>query len=322
MELWQQQLAQGFYQANDLLSYLDIDSSAVSARAEKQFQTRVPVGFAQKMRRGDQDCPLLKQVLAIKAEDIVAPGYSFDPLQEQRANPIKGLLHKYPSRVLLTLSGSCAINCRYCFRRHFPYQENQISKSQWQSIWDYIAADSTITEVIFSGGDPLLIKNVRLAQFISSLEAISHLDTLRFHSRIPVVLPERIDSGFCDLMLSTPLNTVMVIHCNHPNELCQQTQAAFQRLKQANTVLLNQSVLLKGVNDSARVLAELSKKLFKQGVLPYYLHLLDKVAGSAHFDVADAQSIYQQLQTLLSGYLVPKLVKEQPGVKHKTLVTL
>ncbi len=319
---WQKELAAGFKDQKHLLEYLDHDDIDGSLLAQQQFSTRVPKKFADKMRKQDLDCPLLKQVLPSQAELQLIDGYVVDPLKENQFNVMPGLLHKYHGRVLVTIAGSCAINCRYCFRRHFPYNENQINLNQWQNIVDYIKNDSSINEIIFSGGDPLMVQNQRLKKYIFDLETIKHIDTLRFHTRMPIVLPERIDSEFLDLMNQTSLNKVMVVHCNHPQELCQQTKNIFLELQQSNVILLNQSVLLKGINDNIQTLARLSRKLFQQGVLPYYLHLLDKVEGSAHFDTTlkDAKQIYKNLQTILPGYLVPKLVQEIAGEKNKTRI--
>ena len=321
-ELWQQRLQEGFSDAKALLNYLQLPEEAASVTSEQLFPTRVPISFAQKMRKGDLSCPLLKQVLAISKENHVNEGFLIDPLNEQAANPVQGLLHKYYGRVLITLASSCAINCRYCFRRHFPYKENQISASRWQAILEYIQADPSIHEVIMSGGDPLMHKTKRIKQYIDDLAPIAHVKTVRFHSRLPVVMPERINSNFIEMLKIAPFKIVMVIHCNHPAELCDQTKAVFKALTQAGVTLLNQSVLLKNINDSSKVLATLSHKLFEQSVMPYYLHILDKVKGTAHFDLdlIGAKKIYSQLQEKLPGYLVPKMVVEQPGAMNKTLV--
>ncbi len=319
---WQTSIATGFKDPKRLLMFLEHDSSTFSMAADKLFRTRVPLSFANKMRRGDLNCPLLRQVLPVSQELEDAEGFVNDPLQEATFNRMPGLLHKYHGRVLVTLAGSCAINCRYCFRRHFDYKDNQINVSQWQAIIDYIRRDDSIGEVIFSGGDPLMVQTKRLASYIDSLEKIPHVHTVRFHTRMPIVLPERIDEDFISLIKTTSLNKVVVVHANHPQELCNQTKRAFNDLKQSNVILLNQSVLLRHINDDADILAGLSHALFLQGVLPYYLHKLDKVKGTSHFDVslARAQKIHQSLQALLPGYLVPKLVQENSGEKHKTLI--
>ena len=317
---WQKILTHGFTSANQLLSFLELSHLNASDLAEKQFASRVPLGFAKRMQKGNPQDPLLLQVLAVDAELEVKEGYIPDPLQELKVNPLKGLIHKYHGRVLLTLTGACAVNCRYCFRRHFPYEDNNPGRQGWREICDYIAKDSSITEVILSGGDPLLASDTVLSELIQQLETIPHIHTLRIHSRMPVVLPERVDAGFLEILKSTRLNKVIVLHCNHAQELDEQVKITCQNLQQAGCHVLNQTVLLAGINDDAKVLAALSQRLFSYGVLPYYLHVLDKVSGAAHFDLPDAKvkSIYQQLQGMLPGYLVPRLVREEPAKLSKT----
>jgi EF-P beta-lysylation protein EpmB len=319
---WQQILAQGFRSASDLLNFLELPAERASVSAEQLFKTRVPRGFALRMQKRNPSDPLLLQVLATAKELEQTVGYTNDPLQENRVNPVKGLLHKYKGRVLMTITGRCAVNCRYCFRRHFPYDENNPGRAGWQSALDYIASDSEIHEVILSGGDPLLASDSYLAELIERLENISHLKTLRIHSRIPVVLPERIFSDLPSLLKGSRFNVVLVIHSNHPQEIDDKVASACLALREANCHLLNQSVLLAGINDDVAVLAALSKKLFSIQVLPYYLHLLDKVNAAAHFDIplAKAKQIYHQLQQELSGYLLPRLSCEISGEKSKTLI--
>lgn len=320
---WQQILADGFAKANQLLAFLNIPVTESSAVAELQFKTRVPRGFAARMQAGNPLDPLLLQVLAVDKELVESPGFVKDPLEEAAANSIPGLIHKYHGRVLLTVTGACAINCRYCFRRHFPYQDNNPGRGGWQPVLDYIASDNAIHEVILSGGDPLLAKDSVLAALLAQLAAIPHLTTLRIHTRIPVVLPERITDELLDLLQGNRLQKVVVLHSNHANELSPEVATACTRLRAAGCHMLNQSVLLAGVNDNVETLAALSMRLFECGVLPYYLHLLDKVQGSAHFDVdlSNAVAIFQQLQALLPGYLVPRLAREEASKKHKTLIT-
>ena len=319
---WQQILAQGFAQASQLLTFLELPAAEGSPLAEKKFKTRVPRGFAARMKSGGRHDPLLLQVLATEEELEVAPGFVFDPLDEAASNSIPGLIHKYQGRVLLTVTGACAINCRYCFRRHFPYQDNNPGRAGWQPVLDYIARDENIHEVILSGGDPLLANDAILAPLLEQLAEIPHLTTLRIHTRIPVVLPERVDDGLIHLLKTHRLQKVVVLHSNHAQELDQQVADVCTKLRDAGCHLLNQSVLLAGVNDNAETLASLSHRLFACGVLPYYLHLLDKVQGAAHFDVSqeNAVAIFQQLQALLPGYLVPRLAREEAGKKHKTLI--
>lgn len=319
---WQKILAQGFTSASDLLSFLELPMDNGSLSAEKQFSSRIPLGFARRMQKGNPNDPLLLQVLAVKEELDDNEGYTSDPLTELSTIPLNGLIHKYHGRVLLTLTGVCAVNCRYCFRRHFPYKGNNPGRSGWKEICHYIANDTSITEVILSGGDPLLASDVVLAELIQQLELIAHVHTLRIHTRIPVVFPERIDKGLLALLAATRFRKVIVLHCNHPQELDEHVQQACSDLQQSDCFLLNQAVLLAGINDNAAILAALSQSLFAYGVMPYYLHVLDKVKGAAHFDMpfTKAQAIYQQLQSLLPGYLLPRLAREEPGKSSKTLL--
>lgn len=318
---WQKKLAQGFSSANELLNYLGLPEQD-SGLAEKQFASRIPLSFAQRMQKANPCDPLLLQVLAVHQELDERLGYDLDPLQETQANPLKGLIHKYHGRVLLTLTGACAVNCRYCFRRHFAYQENNPGRQGWGPVIDYLKKDSSITEIILSGGDPLLASNGVLKQLIKQLEEIPHVHTLRIHSRIPIVFPERIDEELVSLLGDITLNKVMVLHCNHAQELDDEVKKVCGLLKNAGFHLLNQSVLLAGINDDAECLSRLSQTLFSYGVLPYYLHLLDKVKGAAHFDLPldRAKAIYAHLQSVLPGYLVPRLVCEEAGQLNKTLI--
>jgi L-lysine 2,3-aminomutase len=319
---WQKKLAQGFTSVSDLLGFLELPFEHGDLLAERQFATRVPLSFAKRMEKGNPNDPLLLQVLASPAELENVDGYVSDPLSELKVNPIKGMIHKYRGRVLLTLAGACAVNCRYCFRRHFPYQANNPGRDGWADVYHYIANDSTISEVILSGGDPLLASDLVLKELFQQLEAIPHVTTVRFHTRIPVVFPERIDADFLELMTNCRLNKVIVLHCNHAQELDNEVNRVCQDLKKAGCHLLNQTVFLAGVNDNAETLAVLSNKLFSYGVLPYYLHVLDKVAGAAHFDMAleKVRLIYNELQAMVPGYLLPRLVREEVGKPSKTLL--
>lgn len=319
---WQKILAQGFTSSKELLKFLEIPVEQGSLQAQQQFKTRVPRGFAARMQPKNNQDPLLLQVLAQHEELHEVADFVPDPLEEIEKNPLQGLVHKYQGRVLLILTGACAVHCRYCFRRHFPYQENNPGRQGWQPILDYIRRDVSIHEVILSGGDPLLAADEVLSHLISELEGISHVRTLRIHTRIPIVLPERIDGSFLKLLSNIRLRKVMVLHCNHPQELDEQVQKVCTLLRQTGCHLLNQSVLLNGINDHASCLAQLSERLFTLGILPYYLHLLDRVAGSAHFDIPHerALTIYRQLQTQLPGYLVPRLAREEPRKSSKTIL--
>jgi EF-P beta-lysylation protein EpmB len=319
---WQKILAQGFSSAKELLQFLQLPLELYSKQAEQSFATRIPLSFAKRMQAGNPQDPLLLQVLASPWEEQQHSQYEKDPLQEKSSTRIPGLLHKYQGRVLLILTGSCAINCRFCFRRHFPYQDNNPGREGWQAAIDYIRADSSIREVILSGGDPLLATEALLTPLIEALDSIPHLQYLRFHSRIPVVLPERINEALLALLMRCSLKKIMVLHCNHPQEIDDTVQEACYALAESGCQLLNQSVLLQGVNDDPTTLAQLSQRLFDCKVLPYYLHLLDKVAGTAHFDLPleKALAIYRALQAQLPGYLLPRLAREEPGKNSKTLL--
>lgn len=319
---WQNELADLIRSPAELIELLELDRAQLPAAlaAGKDFELRVPRAYAARIRKGDPNDPLLRQVLPLGDELVGAPGYSSDPLGEAEANPYPGLIHKYHGRVLLIVSGSCAINCRYCFRRHFPYQDNNPGRTRWQSALDYIAADPSISEVIYSGGDPLNAPDRQLQWLTERVADIAHVRRLRIHSRLPVVLPNRIDESCLEWMTGHRLETSLVIHSNHAQELDSSVAEALARLKQVGITLLNQTVLLKGVNDSAIALRELSERLFSCGVLPYYLHLLDKVAGAQHFDLPlkTAVELHRQLEAELPGYLVPKLVREIAGASSKT----
>lgn len=321
---WQVELSQAINKLDELLAVLELDPKQLNAtwQATTSFPLRVPRGFVARMRKGDATDPLLRQVLPLADELQLTPGFSRDPLQEKQSNPLAGLIHKYQGRVLLTAVGTCSINCRYCFRRHFPYSANNPGKAGWDKVIEYIAADSSIKEVILSGGDPLVANDDYLQALCQKIAAISHVTTLRIHSRMPIVLPARITDSLVTMLKSLSLNLVVVTHCNHANEVDSTVESALAKLKTAGITLLNQAVLLKGINDKAEVLVALSERLFKQGVLPYYLHVLDKVQGTAHFEVEvnTALTLMKALQEKLPGYLVPKLVREEPGQPHKVLV--
>jgi len=316
---WQRVLAEGFASAGALLQFLELPEALGSSAAEQVFKTRVPRGFAACMNKGDPHDPLLRQVLAVPDELTPVPGFIRDPLDEASHNPKPGLIHKYAGRVLLTVTGACAINCRYCFRRHFPYAENNPGRAGWSEALAYIAADASIHEVILSGGDPLLAPDATLRFLINALEAIPHVHTLRIHTRLPVVLPERIDPKFCALLSASRFQCVVVLHANHAAELSEAVLLACGALREIGCHVLNQSVLLAGVNDSVDRLVALSKRLWTCGVLPYYLHVLDNVEGAAHFSVPDAviKALLSALPAHLPGYLVPRLVREVPGAKSK-----
>lgn len=322
--LWQRLLIEAITDPYELLNLLELDTKFFSFYEDKKFKLRVPRGFVSRMRRGDFNDPLLRQVLPCIEESYSVPGFHVDPLHEARSNHSPGLLHKYKGRVLLILTGACAVHCRYCFRRHFPYSNNMLNQENLKKIIDYVSNDRSIQEIILSGGDPLVINDDRLYRIIEKIEKIKHIKTLRIHSRLPVVLPERITQALLTSLTQTRLKVVMVIHSNHPNEIDSDVRIAMKKLQEQKIVLLNQSVLLRGVNDSASVLSKLSETLFDIGVLPYYLHLLDKVAGSAHFDVDEsiARALVFEMMQQLPGYLVPKLVRENSQLSSKEPISI
>ena len=322
---WKVQLSQSKMTSAELLSYLKLDEHPlVDPEAEKLFELRVPEAYLNKIKKGDPTDPLLLQILPQNKEFLEVPGFSDNPLDEGKYNPVRGLFHKYENRVLLIASSTCAINCRYCFRRTFPYDEHRQSRSDWQEALDYIRSNKQIDEVIFSGGDPLIQTNQSLLWLLSEVDSIKHITRIRIHTRMLTSLPDRLDEELYIGLKALKTSLVIVTHCNHPNELGSDLLPIFKKLKLANITLLNQSVLLKDINNDASILSELSKKLFHLGILPYYLFLLDPVAGSAHFEVSDydAKRLYKELQAKLPGYLVPRLSKEEPGNTSKTLVNL
>jgi EF-P beta-lysylation protein EpmB len=325
-EDWLTQLADVITDPDDLLHILELDADKellAGRDARRLFALRVPRAFVARMEKGNPDDPLLRQVLTSKEEFIAAPGFSTDPLEEQHS-VVPGLLHKYRNRALLLVKGGCAVNCRYCFRRHFPYSDNQGNKRNWQAAIAYISEHPELDEIIFSGGDPLMAKDHELDWLISELEAIPHIKRLRIHSRLPIVIPARITETLVARIARSRLQVLLVNHINHANEIGDEFRAAMKDLRQAGVTLLNQSVLLRDVNDNAQTLADLSNALFDAGVMPYYLHVLDKVQGAAHFMVSDgeARTIMRELLTLISGYMVPKLAREIGGEPSKTPLDL
>lgn len=321
---WQQQLAEAFNNIEDLCRYLHLspDDLPVSVEAAESFPLRVPLSFASCMEKGNPYDPLLRQVLPVKEELLVYPGFSNDPVGDLASATQTGVLHKYHGRVLLINTGSCAINCRYCFRRNFPYAELQLSKQKEDAAVQSLKNDASISEVILSGGDPLLLSDARLTRLIQQLDGIKHLKRIRIHTRLPVVLPARITDEFIDTLKLSPKQIIIIVHCNHANELSKRVIAACNLLKNSGITLFNQSVLLKSVNDNAEVLGELSEQLFSHGIIPYYLHLLDKATGTGHFEVSEAKALMliRQVQAALPGYMVPKLVKEQAGATSKQAI--
>lgn len=293
-------------------------------RATRAFPLRVPRPYLNRIRHGEPDDPLLRQILPLDYELDNPPQFVIDPVGDLPALRTPGLLQKYAGRVLVISTGACAIHCRYCFRRHFPYSDYSVTRDQWREALSTIQADHTLSEVIFSGGDPFSLNDERLSSMVNDVDACPHIQRIRFHTRLPIVLPQRIDDRCLAWLSKVKKTRVVVVHVNHPHEIDADVGTALQQLRNAGCTLLNQSVLLRGVNDDWRVLAELSEKLFHHGVLPYYLHELDKVQGAAHFEVSTetAKSLLRSLLAHLPGYLVPKLVREIPGASSKSPIIL
>jgi len=320
-ETWRRERVTAFTQVDELLEFLELDRTRIpDLDAEPEsWGLRVPRTFAERMRPGDPDDPLLRQVLPLTAERQPVAGYVTDPVGDACAERAPGLLVKYAGRALLMVTGACAIHCRYCFRRHFPYQDLGPSQARLERALDEIARDPSLTEVVLSGGDPLMLDDDRLDALIRDLECITHLQRLRLHSRVPVVSPSRLTARLAASLTRGRFASTLVIHANHPRELDEAVRSALLDWRAAGVTLLNQSVLLRGVNDRIEILTELSERLFACGVLPYYLHGLDPVAGSAHFEVDDAEArrLLDGVRARLPGYLVPRLVREIPGDHSK-----
>ncbi|MFW6497944.1 EF-P beta-lysylation protein EpmB [Acinetobacter baumannii] len=320
---WQSQLSDLITDPLELLNLLELSTDQLlsgAILASEKFKLRVPRAFVGKMNAKDPLDPLLLQVLPHHLELEEHPEFVTDPLGEEAANQLPGVLHKYKSRFLLTLTGACAVHCRYCFRRHFPYQENLPKNEDWLNIKNYIESNPDINEVILSGGDPLTLSNRKLALWLERLSSLKQVKILRIHSRVPIVIPNRIDEELISLLKNSRLRIILVVHSNHASELDDFTCSKLLQLSEHHITVLNQTVLLKGVNDSAQTLTDLSYRLFEARVMPYYLHVLDKVKGAQHFDLipSEIDAIYQDVLASLPGYLVPKLVREIAGEKNKT----
>jgi len=321
---WQCSLADAITKPVELLALLALDPHlpALDGSELRDFPLRVPRGFAARMRRGDARDPLFLQVWPASAEQQATPGFARDAVGDLARLKPGGIIHKYHGRALVIATGACAVHCRYCFRRHFPYGESIAARGQWRETLAQLAADASIEEAILSGGDPLALTDDKLAAFAAGLENIPHLRRLRLHTRVPVVLPERVDAVLCGWLSRSRLQKIIVLHVNHPNEIDDDVGAALNRLRAAGATLLNQAVLLRGVNDSTEVQIALSGKLFAHDVLPYYLHLLDRVEGAGHFEVDSltAGNLMREISARLPGYLVPRLVREIAGAPAKTLL--
>ena len=321
---WKTELSHCVNSIDELLNQLGLKAEDLNAteQAATEFSIKVPQSFVQLMEYGNPNDPLLKQVLPITSELQVDNNFSTDPVDESSFNPVPGIVHKYRNRVLMIISPNCAINCRYCFRRHFPYDENRQSKQQWLKALDYLKTKPEINEVIFSGGDPLAANDHFLRWLTAEIESIQHIKRLRIHTRLPVVIPSRVDDQLLNWLGNTRLKPTLVLHINHANEIDEALGQGVDRLKKSGITVLNQSVLLKGINDNSDQLISLSEKLFDAGIMPYYLHMLDPVQGASHFDVSmdRAVEIFRQIQTELPGFLVPKLVQERAGERSKSLI--
>ena len=321
---WQRSLREAIRDPAELADVLDLDPAAVDEfdLVTHEFPLLVPRSFAARMRPGDPRDPLLLQVLPQRRERADVPGFTRDPLRETGL-ALNGVLSKYAGRSLIVATAACPIHCRYCFRRHFPYAEQLAGRAHWEGALKALEQAGNVTEVILSGGDPLSLADRRLAELVAAIEAIDSVDTLRVHTRFPVVLPERVNERLVEILSNTRLSTVLVVHCNHAHEIDDSVRSALQALKSTGAQLLNQSVLLLGINDAVDRLEALSRALFDCGVLPYYLHLLDPVKGAAHFEVEEprARELITQLRNRLPGYLVPRLARDVPGELSKTIVT-
>jgi EF-P beta-lysylation protein EpmB len=314
---WQQLWREAVRDPIELLAMLGLDPAPlnVSAEAAAQFPLRVPRGFIARMRYGDPHDPLLRQVLPLDAEMKPMPGFLLDAVGDSAAKTAAGVIRKYNGRALLVTTGSCAVHCRYCFRRHFDYASETAAAGQWRDAVELIRSDVGIEEVILSGGDPWSLSVARLAELTDALATVPHLKRLRIHTRLPIVLPERVDAPLLGWLRALPWPVTVVLHANHANEIDCNVEQACRQLRETGATLLNQAVLLRGVNDSVDALTGLSERSFEAGVLPYYLHQLDRVQGSAHFEVGDdeARGLHAALSARLSGYLVPRLVREVAG---------
>ncbi len=320
---WPEHLTQAITSLAELIDHLGLPKDLITQgmAAHHSFRLLAPRPYLSRIEYGNPNDPLLKQILPSPFEMQTVSGYTADPLEEADHTPQKAIVHKYKRRLLVITTGTCAINCRYCFRRHFPYGDNQLAQAEWQSVIDYLRAHPEINEVILSGGDPLMMKDSLLADKLLKLEALPQIKRLRIHSRLPVVIPARICDALLTRFSQSRLDIVMVWHINHANEVDQEVIDAAFKLKKIGVTLLNQGVLLKGINDTVQAQVDLSEAVFSAGILPYYLFTLDPVAGAAHFDISveAAQKLMGKVAAELPGYLVPRLAKEIPGKAAKTV---
>lgn len=321
---WRWALRTAFRDPLELCRHLDLphEWDAAAVQAGEQFPLLAPLPYVERMKKGDPADPLLLQVLPLAAETEEVPGFVADPVGDLPAQREAGLLHKYQGRALLVTTGACAVHCRYCFRRHFPYQQAPKSLDAWAGSLEAIAGDSSIEEVILSGGDPLVLTDPFLASLTRAIAEIPHVSRLRVHTRLPVVIPQRINEELLDWLTGGRLQPILVVHANHVQELSgEPVLAAIENLRRAGVLLFNQAVLLQRVNESVAAQKELCLELIRLGVVPYYLHQLDRVAGAAHFEVSPdrGRELMRQLRQQLPGYAVPRYVTEEPGEPHKTL---
>jgi EF-P beta-lysylation protein EpmB len=321
---WQEALKDAVRDPDELCRLLDLppDTARAARLAARQFPLFAPRGFVARMRPGDANDPLLRQVLPLPEELIPAAGFVVDPVDDFAAVRQPGLLQKYRGRVLFITTGTCAVHCRYCFRRNFPYDEAPRSIEDWRPAIDEIAEGTSVHEVILSGGDPLTLVDAALEQLVARLAAVPHLRRLRVHTRLPIVIPERVTEHLIAMLRDCGLTPIVVVHSNHANELDAHVATALAKLTNAGIVLLNQAVLLAGVNDSVEAQAALCERLVDLRVLPYYLHQLDRVSGAAHFEVPvdRGRKIVESLRDLLPGYAVPRYVAEIAGEASKSII--
>jgi EF-P beta-lysylation protein EpmB len=322
---WQSALGSAVRDPAELLERLKLPASLLPAalRAAKQFPLLVPLSFLERMEPGNPRDPLLLQVLPLDLEEESDSGFQDDALEESSCHIAPGVLQKYSGRALMIVTGVCAVHCRYCFRRHYPYENEPRRLEEWRPAIEAISRDESLQEILLSGGDPLTLSDRRLTDLCVALDAIPHLHRLRFHTRLPIVIPSRVTDGLIQLVKSLRVTPIFVVHANHPREINAECARALRQLVNAGITVLNQSVLLRGINDSADALTELSLKLVDLGVMPYYLHQLDRVTGTTHFEVSESagRELIQELQTRLPGYAVPRYVREIPGESYKTPLT-
>ncbi|QDT01050.1 EF-P beta-lysylation protein EpmB [Adhaeretor mobilis] len=321
---WQGEIKAAIRDAEALCQQLDLPPETISAAASgaSQFPVFVPPAYLARIKPGDPADPLLRQVLPLAEEGNPVAGFTVDPVDDAAAEQAPGLLHKYQGRVLLITTGVCAVHCRYCFRRHYPYETAPHSDAAWDVALDAIVADESIHEVILSGGDPLMLVDSRLEMLVDRIEKIAHVKRLRIHTRLPIMVPSRITDFLMGLLSRERLKSVVVLHANHAQELDDEVAAACQKLQSVGVVLLNQAVLLRGVNDSVEAQCDLSERLIELSITPYYLHQLDRVSGAAHFEVPieEGKRIVTEMRQRLPGYLVPRYAIEQPGEASKTIL--